>query len=228
MNIVELELISQIKRGSENCSNLSVNIDIPKSTRGHYLGMSSIANDACFLWLEYNLPKWYKPREFDERVQRILRLGKILEEEIIYYIKKGGGNLSGQQNTFSDFKNKFKGHNDGIWIYDNIQYILEIKTASDGSYNKFLSNPLSISHPIYYGQVQIYMYYFGIKKAIILFYDKNNSEMDCKIIEYDEKYARFLRAKAYAILVANSPKNIPDVFKCRKCNKCEHAKFCGK
>lgn len=226
MNLVELELLGQITRGSQKCSNTKININIPHSTRGHYLGMSQIVADPCFLWLEYNKPKGYIPREFGVQVERKLRLGKILEEEIISWIQFGGGILDGQQCTFSDFNGKFRGHNDGIWEYSENKYILEIKTANDSSFNKFLYNELHKSHPMYYGQIQEYMYYSKIYQAIILFYNKNTSDLACKLIDYNNRHAIFLKAKAYAILVAKSPRNIPKNFGKIDCNNCKFKQIC--
>lgn len=226
MNLVELELLGQITRGSQKCSGSSVHISIPKSTRGRYLGMSQIVQDACLLWLEYNKPKGYIPREFDVQVERKLRLGKILEEEIVSWINMGGGDLKGQQLTFSDFDGRFKGHNDGIWEYDNKKYVLEIKTANNNSFIKFLVNKLNVTHPVYYGQIQEYMYYSRIYQAVILFYNKDTSDIACNMIEYNEKHAKFLRVKAYSILIAKSPRNIPKIFIENECKICPYKEVC--
>jgi len=229
MNLNEIKLLSQINRGSAIANSCDLTYNIPSNERrGHYLGMSGIGNHACDLWLDYHKPDWYinliKDKKIDDRVNRIFLMGKIIELMTIDYIRLGGGTVSELQRDFSDFNNKYRGHWDGLW---NNSYILEIKGMNNNNFDHIkYSKNLKEDLVVYYSQCQSYMYYSGVGKTLLLVYNKNTSEYTCREIEYDESYAKLLKMKAYSIVTANSPLNIPKLFR-GECDDCEYKSYCN-
>jgi hypothetical protein len=75
---------------------------------------------------------------------------------------------------------------DSICIIDNEPYIIELKSHKDWNYgNKCYLNEPKEEH---IGQIQMYMHFTGIKKGIILYENKNTSELKEFEVLYDPEY----------------------------------------
>lgn len=219
MNLVELKFLYQFEKGSYN---FIPQININKKSRGKYLGMSVIGDDVCNLWMKYHQPPWYIETPLTSQQRRILRLGDIVEEEVISCVENGGGKVSDKQREFQDFDGKFRGHWDGLW---EDTHVLEIKSANNNRFNIFkFSNFIYVDFPLYCSQVQMYMHYSNIHNSILVFYNKDNSDLWCKEIKYDKVKAEFLLQKAKFILESKLPIEIPIGEK--PCVKCTYKKFC--
>jgi len=223
MKFAEMRMLSQLEQGSEKLYRIRIEIQKPK--RGAYLGMSGIGFDACDTWLRYHKPLWWKEDPLTPKQKRIFRMGDIIEEEVVAFIKKGGGSVTDRQRGFQDFDGNYRGHWDGLW--EN-SHVLEIKSANKERFERFrYIEDFKETFKGYYAQVQTYMYYSQLPTAMVVFYNKNDSEFWCREIAYDDEYAGFLRMKAYIILKTKLPCYIPEVFRdTEKCKECKYREFC--
>lgn len=224
MNLSETRLLGQIERGSFGVSSLEIDIRVPKDHKRDYLGMSSIGKNTCNLWVRFHKPSWYKPQVITGQLERIFRLGKVLEEEIKTYITIGGGKIRGSQIEMSDFDGRFKGHNDGVW---EDSHVLEVKTMNEDMFLLFAGSDIKASFYEYWCQVQMYMHYLDMSKAMIVAYGKNKSQIYCKEVMYNKEGAKYLRMKAYAIICTKTPCMIPVAFRdTDSCEICEWRVHC--
>ena len=174
-----------------------------REPRRLYLGMSSIGA-ACELqtWLRYN---GMGETEVDGRVARIFDMGHSVEARVIADLMEAGYQIDGRQLEFEDFDGRFKGHCDGvIFGITKEPHILEIKSANDSSFKRFQARGLD-SKPAYAAQVQCYMGYSGLKRALFLVENKNNQELYAERVHFNPKAFEAIRAKAWRILNAVNP-----------------------
>ena len=70
--------------------------------------------------------------------------------------------------------------------------LLEIKSMNDASFKKFKKHGAKVSHQRYYAQVQLMMYLrpgdIPVRRAMLIAYNKNNSEYWDECIEADHDY----------------------------------------
>ena len=235
MKINEIKIKKAIEDGSIIANSKGADIQIPDANmnRPHYLGMSGIGYCPIVQYLEYHKPKpedtlgfvLNYEKEFTPQNLRIFRLGHLLEEEIVTYLSYGGINVYGSQDTFTDFNNLFKGHCDGKITLDQ-EYIIEIKGINDDNYRDLEARKVRIKYPVYFCQVQIYLYYSGLQKGYFIAINKNDSTVYVEEIIKDNNVIFYLREKAYNILFS---KHVRDV-KCNReeqsCTFCSYSEMC--
>jgi hypothetical protein len=166
--------------------------------RRGYLGMSSIGNHcARKLWLEWS---GVARPGIDGGLARIFANGKAVEERVVEDLIAAGFPVEGRQLEFSDFDGRFLGHCDGI-IHGVTKepHVLEIKSANNDSFKRFEQHGLA-SVPAYAGQVQCYMGYAGLKRALFVVENKNNQQLYMERVHFDPRVFEALRAKAWMIL----------------------------
>jgi hypothetical protein len=78
------------------------------------------------------------------------------------------------ETTKNNNRIKIVGHQDGILIIDNQEYILECKAVKQYTWDELLKGKIS---PIWYGQMQFYMLATGIHKAILLVKNRITSNL---------------------------------------------------
>lgn len=189
-----------------------------------YLGMSEIGEPcARKLWFQLNYPETRE--QFDGRMLRLFRTGHLIEEQIIldYSLLY---NVSNTQMEFSDFGEMFKGHCDGIiqGLPESSQsHIFEAKSANDKNFKLFKKNMDTGGHP-YYGakyiaQVQCYMGYSRLKRALVVIENKNDSDRCQERIRFDGKVFDIYRKKAELIINAKSP---PPAVSKNNCKFCQY------
>jgi hypothetical protein len=228
LNPNEQYLYDIIENGSLKASTDQVSIRVDESERQHYLGVSSLGHNACELWFYYHRRELCPVEEIPARSRRIFRLGKILEEETIEFIRLGGGIVTEQQIEIHDFDYRLRGHLDGVFNQD---WVLELKTANKDNFDKFcdFSVPVMNSFYGYYCQVQMYCFYTKRKAGMLVFHGKNTSEIVPREILYDKATVRFLLQKAQYILDSPSPLAIPDAIRgTSRCKWCEFQESCQK
>jgi hypothetical protein len=188
-----------------------------------YIGASSIGSD-CYrrIWYEYQNTT---TNIIPAKSQRIFMVGKKLENMILDLLDQTKLTVvrPHAQNHYLEYFDDdhpfIRGHCDAIIL--NPETILEIKTAKDASFKKFKKESLRKWNPQYYDQLQTYMGMSKIKKAIILVFNKDNSEFWDEEVKFDA--ARYETLKQKAIMIAESkipPPKIngsPLFYLCRTC-----------
>lgn len=193
-----------------------------------YLGMSEIGHSCPRkLWLSLN----HKPESLplEGRVARLFQFGRDREMIIISNLQAAGYKVDSQQLAFSDFEGRFQGHCDGI-IHKVTKnpHILEIKTANEASFKAFVGKGVKDWKPTYWAQMQCYMGYSGLTRALIIVENKNTQELAGERIYFDESAYLYYRERARRIIKA---KEAPPLkfkasdFECRFCDfriNCHH------
>lgn len=186
-----------------------------------YLGMSNLG-DPCSrrLWLQYHTD--FVP-SLSGRVLRLFDTGHLIERRVIRDLKKAGFKVTGRQLKFKDFGGKMRGHCDGIveGIPESSRpHILEIKSANTKNFKEFLSKGVSANEK-YLAQVNLYMSYAGLDRALVIIENKDDSARYQERVRLDCSLVERLRSKVQAIIEAKTPprgiSDRPDWFECRIC-----------
>ena len=186
-----------------------------------YIGASSIS-DPCHRKLWYGL-KGYDSLPCDPKLMITFQIGHKLEEMIIDYLKKAGLFIINQGQFYQDSSVLcFQGHIDGtIVLNDESKAILELKTANDASFNKFVKHGLQKWSEGYFAQIQSYMGMSEIHRGVLLAINKNTSALHHEWVDFNELYYENLRRKASAISLAEEPpgkiNESPFYFACNQC-----------
>lgn len=187
-----------------------------------YIGASSIGK-SCARSIWYNF-KAYDADSTDPTLSLTFQIGKELENMILSYLMQSGIRAICLGRFFQDFKvHEFQGHVDGIIVLSpDERAILEIKSAKDSSFNKFVKHGLQAWQPAYYAQIQSYMGMSGIHKGVLLAINKNTSVMHEEWVDFDEIYYEELRLKAEIISKSETPppkiSEDGSYYVCKQCN----------
>ena len=174
-----------------------------------YLGCSSIGH-SCDRHLWYQL-RWAHKNFIPSKLLRIFERGDLEEERIVRLLEKIGCLVEGRQYSISDFGGHFGGHIDGLVTgvpgAEKTTHLLEIKTANDRNWKMFKKDGVKLNSAKYYAQVQLYMGYLKLKRALFVCVNKNDEQIYFERIKFDESEFKFYKRKAFSIL---SSEEIPD------------------
>lgn len=166
------------------------------------------------------------PREpIDARLMRIFEHGENIHRNIfniLYRLKMGV--VTEVPIPTSEI---ISGRADAILCMEKENYVLDIKSMNSMVFRNLLEPK---EENVF--QVQLYMYYFGIKKAILLYVDKDRQDMKEFFIDYDEKLCKDLLDKFYNLkekIEKNEvPEKLSDYPKNWQCNYCAFKDICKK
>jgi hypothetical protein len=188
-----------------------------------YLGMSDLGH-SCPRYLWYTF-RWCYEKKIERRILRLLERGKREEQVIINELKRIGIICYDEQKEFVMIEGHCKGHIDGICIgvkeAPKTKHLLEIKTMAEKYFKKTKKEGIKISKPIYYAQVQIYMYKFELTRTLFICVNKNNDELYIERIKLDKQFAEELEIKVEDIISSNIPpiKTFsPTWYECKFCD----------
>ena len=142
-----------------------------------YLGTSTLG-EVCDrkLWFSYKHPMPIT----DARINRIFRLGHLIEKELTDLITEAGFVIylvdeDGEQFGFTD--GIIAGHCDGVVMVGDVPHLLEIKSAKNSRFNTIKKEGIKSAEPIYYTQVAVYAEKLNLKHIKFLVYNKDTSEL---------------------------------------------------
>jgi CRISPR/Cas system-associated exonuclease Cas4 (RecB family) len=185
-----------------------------------YIGASIIGSDCLRqIWYEF---KGEEAQGVPAKFRRTWAIGKRLEGLIIEWLINAGIKVLTFDVTYkSGTVSEFRGHIDALVEINKKNYILEIKTAKNASFNIFVKKGVKIWNLQYYAQVQSYMGMSGIHSTYILVLNKDNSDLSDELVTFDPDYYERLETKAAMIESATiEPPRIngsPLFFKCKMC-----------
>ena len=197
---------------------------IPQQTRP-YLGMSGLGH-SCPRYLWYTF-RWYYKDEITKRLARLFARGHREEPEIIKELQKVGIRCSPYQAELIAGFGHIKGHIDGICINvpeaPKTPHLLEFKTMNDSSF-KALKKKMSVekAKPVYYAQVQLYMYFKKLKRTLWIAANKNDDDLYVERIKLDKGKAEDLIRKGESIVIFEHPPEraftTKTYYECKWCN----------
>lgn len=191
-----------------------------------YLGMSSIG-DPCSRKIWYGF-RGYTPSVLDGRIEMIFSLGSAVEAEVLKWLRQGGYQIEEQQSEYSALNDLFRGHCDGI--IEGItqrKHILEIKSASASRFKAFQMGSIASVSPTYYAQVQCYMGYSGLDRAVWVVMNKNTCELYVERCHFEYEQFRRIELRARTIINNNHPpERLYPKEPGRECGMCEYRGHC--
>lgn len=197
--------------------------------RREHLGASQIGN-ACERKLWYDF-MWCSEPAFEGRILRLFQTGFKEESRIIDELRAVGitvysaDPLSGKQIHYEDFGGHFGGSLDGVAIgfpeAPKTYHVLEIKTSNTKSFNALKKNGVRATKPLHYAQMQTYMRWSGLDRAMYLSVCKETDFIYEERVYYDEAVASRLKSKADRIVFSSEPPHkcgTPENFECKWCS----------
>lgn len=195
-----------------------------------YVGASMIGH-ACLRYIFLNLIG-QEGLPFSAKQLRTFEIGKQLEKMVLSYISKAGFKLrpSMYNNCQDDLIPYFKGTCDGILqLSDTTDCILELKTAKNSEYQKFVNNGLKAWNQQYYAQCHAYMGMKKINRCLFVVINKDTSDWAGEWIDFDEiLYAELQSKAAYILNQTEVPPKINENPCYWICQNCKFKDYCHK
>jgi hypothetical protein len=193
--------------------------------RRNYLGMSSIG-EPCERKLWYSF-RGFTGLPFEGRTIMIFRFGDRVEEEVIHHLRLAGYQVEGQQDAYTDHDGWFSGHCDGI-IHGitSRPHILEIKSCNDKKFKAFKDYGVHKTSETYWAQVQCYMGYAQLERALFVIQNKNDSSIYTERVYFDAEAFQSLKNKAFRIITANEMPIKQFTTEAMNCKWCDHRVSC--
>ena len=166
------------------------------------------------------------------RLLRILRLGHVIEAEVIALLESAGYYIESEQLEVGTAP--WVGHIDGIIHHGDpvaTRSLLEIKSANNTRYETLSEIGYRRWNETYFAQLQAYMHHLpGINDSIVIVYNKDTSQIYDERIVYDIDFARELEAESKIVtadskLPPSRPKSATSQF-CKYCKWCDRNAWC--
>lgn len=207
-------------------------VDNHAETPRPHLGASQIGK-SCDRALWYGF-RWAHIVPHSGRMLRLFNRGHEEEARFDRWLTLAGVNVhtlddaTGQQYQFSDsgtgghFGGSMDGIADGIPEAPKTRHVLEFKTHSDKSFNTLVKSGVHKAKPEHYAQMQVYMHWSGLQRALYLAVNKNDDSLYAERVAYDSEVALRLLGRAKRIITAQEPpaklSETPDWFECKWCD----------
>lgn len=176
--------------------------------------------------------RWAKRSSFQGRMLRLFNRGHREEERFVGYLKRIGINVrefdeQGRQWRILDVDGHFGGSLDGLatnvpGLDPDEEILLEFKTHNTKSFCGLVGDTVRVNKPVHWAQMQIYMHKRGLKLALYMAVNKNDDDLYCEWVPYDQPEAEKLLAKAKRIIEAKQPPNRigsnPSWYECKWCD----------
>ena len=185
---------------------------------------------ASILGIECDRALWYKCYHFlpdhAPRLKRIFRLGHLIEGDVIKLLEMAGFTIytkkkNGEQYGFK--RGPFAGHCDGVLVEeDKTPWVFDVKTCKNSYFNQYKKKGIKQISREYYIQILTYMKYLKCPMGMIIFYNKDTSDMHVEKITADDDLATIYEERALDIyrMTEAPPRKWedPTFFKCRMCH----------
>lgn len=191
----------------------------PLEHRDH-IGLSELGHQ-CHRYLQLK-HYWSYDSFITSRIRRLFDFGTRAEAVMISALEAQGYTVDGAQDEIVGYSGHWKGHIDGIAVKDE-RNLVEFKTHNDKSFKDLLKRGVELSKPQHYAQMQSYMGYKGLKCAIYMAENKNDSTFYFERVEFNPEYFEDLKTKEIEIVTADSllPRignNSSTWFECKWCD----------
>lgn len=181
------------------------------------------------LWYAF---RWATPPSFSGRMLRLFERGQLEEARFVRELRGIGAEVlevdpeTGRQFMYVDVDGHFGGSMDGaacgIPEAPKTWHVLEFKTHNVKSFADLVAKGVREAKPEHWAQVQCYMGWSGMDRALYLAVCKNTDELYSERIEADPLAFIELVEKARRIINANEPparlSNDPAWWVCKMCD----------
>lgn len=203
---------------------------------GHrtHLG-ASIMGEECLRKLFYTF-RWVKHVVYEGRMQRLFQVGHEAEPRFAKYLTALGFEVSRiNPDTNKQWRmESLNGHYGGSLdakikapakyeISEDLIFLGEFKTNNTGSgFTAVVDKGMRIAKPKHFAQASQYGLHYGLKYALYLIENKNDSNLTVEIVPLDWNLGRQLEQKAENIILAKYPPNKinenPVYWECKFCD----------
>jgi CRISPR-associated protein Cas4 len=167
--------------------------------------------------------KGYPKKEFDARMQRVFEHGNHTHMRIMGVLFSLG--LVNAVEIDIPRNEMIHGRADAIISINNEPYVVEVKSVNSTKFKKEYPDQDHVN------QLQLYLYFFNIKKGILLYENKDTQELKEFIIDYDEPLIKKLFAVFNELkkqVEGNITPGIPEGIEDWRCDYCPYLEECGK
>ena len=182
-------------------------------TRRPHLGASVIGHECDrHLWLHF---RWAKQEQMEGRILRLLDTGKRQEQRLIDDLRASGVEVFApeEQQTFAAVGGHFGGSMDaaalGLVEAPKTWHVLEFKTASTFSFKKIAKEGVEKAKPQHYAQMQMYMGWAGLDRAMYIVVNKDNDDIYTERVEFLRDTFDALLKRASDVITAEEPPAVP-------------------
>lgn len=194
-----------------------------------HLGASQIGRE-CERQIWYAF-RWAKKESFDGRMLRLFETGRQAEARLADDLRATGATIynedpdTGKQFQYTDHGGHFAGSMDGVGVgfveAPKTWHLIEYKTHNQKSYDDLIKNGVEKSKPEHYAQMQVYMGWAELTRALYVALNKNTDEIYIERVKFDKAEFARNRQKAAEIIFATEPpdrlSNSPAFYKCKWC-----------
>ena len=187
----------------------------------HHLGLSEIGHHCPrYLWYVHH---GIQGKPIEGRVLRLFQHGNMVESGVIADLRSIGWDITDQQREVEIVNGDIvlRGHLDGIIEIENKKYLLEIKSANDKSFKSLMKSSYETWNPKYKAQLHTYMVLLGLKEALVIVENKNDSMLYIEEIKLNQDYVTKLLIDVFSAISAAEPpqRTCPDAswFKSKFC-----------
>lgn len=193
-----------------------------------HLGASQIGGE-CLRSIWYNF-YWVMKVNFSGRMHMLFQEGFAFEDWIMPQLRAAGYTVAEVDEAGNQYRlgeeGLLCGSCDGYIFLEGEWAITEMKTHNDKSFKALVKDEVKKSKPQHFVQMQVYMGYAGLKKALYIAKNKNDSDLYFEIIEFDQAVFDDARMKAHVIRTNGPPKRVSEKPTFYKCKWCDFSDIC--
>lgn len=194
---------------------------------------ASVLGQECLRQVWYGW-RWAHISKHTGRILRLFRRGHNEEEQVVRALRETGllvhdrDPVTREQFRFEDHDRHFGGSSDSVimpnreFFGDDDPRLLEVKTHNLKSFSDLKAKKVQKSKPQHFHQMQIYMHYLKLPRALYLSVCKDNDELYAEEVIYRESLALLMVDRARDIIYTSRPppriSQDPSWFKCRFCD----------
>ncbi|MCS7134452.1 MAG: CRISPR-associated protein Cas4 [Candidatus Pacearchaeota archaeon] len=167
--------------------------------------------------------KGYPKKELDARTLRVLEHGDYTHMRIIGALFSLG--LVNAVEVEIPNNDLVHGRADAIISIKGEPYVVEIKSVNSAKFKKEKPDPAHVK------QLQLYLYFFKMKKGILIYENKDTQELKEFVLDYDEETVREVFSefnKLKELLEKNVIPDIPKELEDWRCDYCPYIEECEK
>lgn len=221
--------------------------------RRDYLGGSRLGEE-CLRRLGYEFHGTPEDPGSDPspEILRVFQRGHDCEARMARYLRMAGFDLrtekeDGKQFGFYAAGGKIRGHADGVivgwtpkpelddagasslcWASDlEFPMMWENKGLNDKNFAKVKKEGLKKSKPLYYAQIQLYMAYFDVPRALFTIENQDTCELWAEVMELDRQAAQEASDRGVKVIQSQSPAELPRIGKDPGAWACSYCPFKG-
>ena len=185
------------------------------------------------LWYVF---RWAVKHNHAGRLLRLFNRGHEEENRFIRDLRNIGVTVfdvdptTGKQFQYSACNGHFGGSMDGACqgIPESSKWhVLEFKTSGDKAFQQLKKEGVEKAKPEHFAQMQCYMHWSGMKRALYMVVNKNDDELYSERIKYDKDIAESYFKKAEEIINAEqAPEGISTDPSWYECKWCDYQSIC--